>query len=246
MSDWLQAWLEDFRKEAARQGFDEEVLGEIGGWPLLAHSREVAGRPVVYCSAGMHGDEPAGVEALGELLRSGDCDDRFSWRLCPVLNPTGLALGARENAAGVDLNRDYLKAATEEVSLHRHWLDRLGAPALFLSLHEDWESTGFYFYEIALGEGESCYPGVRQAAERVMPMEPEALIDDHETREPGWIFHPAVPDRMEEWPEAIYLAKQGCPLSFTLETPSSRPLGDRVRCHLEVARYLLDWFAERS
>ena len=246
MSEWLQTWLRNFRDDAARQGFTEEVLGEVGAWPLVALTRETPGKPVVYFSAGMHGDEPAGVEALGEILRGGLLDDRFSWRLCPAINPTGLALGTRENAAGVDLNRDYLQAATEEVSLHRAWLDRVGPPAVFLSLHEDWESTGFYFYEIALAEGESCYPGIRAAAEKVMPIEPEPLIDDHETREPGWIFHPAVPDRMEEWPEAIYLAEQGCPLSFTLETPSSRLLAERVQCHVEVVRYLLEWSAKQN
>lgn len=242
MSGWLKDQLAQVRAGAAQCGFAEEVLGTIEDWPLLVLSREVRGRPTVYLSAGMHGDEPAGVEALVGLLREGVLDHRFGWRLCPFLNPTGLARGTRENGDGVDLNRDYLRAQTREVSLHRAWLDRVGPPALFLSLHEDWEATGFYFYEIALAEGTSCYEGIKAAAERVLPIEPERRIDGHDTREPGWIFHPAVPDLEDAWPEAIYLAEQRCPLSFTLETPSSRPLDERVSCHVGVVRYLLEWF----
>ena len=30
------------------------------------------------------------------------------------------------------------------------------------------------------------------------------------------------------WPEAIFLAKHGCPLSFTFETPSHLPLPRRI------------------
>ena len=30
------------------------------------------------------------------------------------------------------------------------------------------------------------------------------------------------------WPEAIFLAKHGCPLSFTFETPSQAPLARRI------------------
>jgi hypothetical protein len=47
-------------------------------------------------------------------------------------------------------------------------------------------------------------------------------------RAPGWIFHEPEPDEPHGWPEAIFLAKHGCPLSFTFETPSQGELRDRV------------------
>ena len=245
MREELEDVLREIRAGARRQGFAEEVLGEVGGWPLLALTRETPGRASVYLSSGIHGDEPAGVWAMAEILRAGLLDERFSWRLCPVLNPTGLARGTRENAEGHDLNRDYLQARSPEVRWHRKWLERLGPPGLFLSLHEDWEATGFYYYEIALHDQPTCYEGVRQAAESVLPMEPESEIDGHGTRAPGWIYHPARPDRKDAWPEAIFLSHQGCPLSYTLETPSGRALSQRVRCHLEVVRFLLADLAGR-
>jgi protein MpaA len=244
--EWLTEILGDLRAAAGEKGFAEEVYGEVEGWPLVAFSRESPGAPVVYLSSGMHGDEPAGVEALLEILRSGLLDDRFTWRLCPLLNPTGLALGTRENFEGEDLNRDYLSLRSEEVRAHCRWLDLWAPPTMLLSLHEDWESSGFYYYEIALQDRPSCYEGLRKAAETVIPMEATAIIDEHATREPGWIYHPARPDRAEEWPEAIYLAEQGCPHSYTLETPSSRPREERVRCHFAVVEFLLADLAKRA
>ena len=41
------------------------------------------------------------------------------------------------------------------------------------------------------------------------------------------------PDFPDLWPEAIFMAKLGCPLSFTLETPSlARKLDQRISAHL--------------
>jgi len=66
------------------------------------------------------------------------------------------------------------------------------------------------------------------------PPEPELVIDDHEVTKPGWIYHNDEPDIPEGWPEAIYLAKQGCRISLTFETPSSAALEDRISCHVAL------------
>lgn len=240
MSQWLTKRIAGFRTEAAASGFEEDVFGTVEGWPLLGFSRESEEKPVVYLSSGMHGDEPAGVEAMLEVFRSDLLDERFSWRICPVLNPVGLALGTRENGDGIDLNRDYLSPKSLEVRKHRAWLEARRIPELFLSLHEDWESSGFYYYEIADQEGDELHQGLRKVVEPFMPMEPSENIDDHVTRETGWIHHPASPDRPEDWPEAIFLAEQGCPRSYTLETPSSLQMEKRVSTHVAVVGYLLE------
>ena len=68
------------------------------------------------------------------------------------------------------------------------------------------------------------------------PPEPSALIDGHEIREAGWIYHAAEADLPDDWPEAIFLAKRGCPLSFTYETPSAMALDARVAAHMAAVR----------
>jgi hypothetical protein len=229
-------FLPAFRRAARAAGFTETVLAETAAGPLTGWQRRSAG-PRVYLSAGMHGDEPAGPLALLGLMREDFFNPAIDWCICPALNPTGLASGCRENADGIDLNRDYWLRRTAEVAAHADWLAAAGPPGMFLSLHEDWEADGFYFYEINLGVDEPCRAD--EILEAVRPwFAPEAgdEIDGHSPRGPGWIFHTAEADVPEGWPEAIFLAKLGCPLSFTFETPSDAPLVSRVAAHRAAVR----------
>ena len=116
---------------------------------FLAYRRGTpSARIRVYISAGIHGDEPAGPLAALQLLQE-DCwpGDAALW-MCPCLNPTGFPLNRRENAQGIDLNRDYRHLETAEVRAHIDWLQRQPSFDLTLCLHEDWESHGFYIYEV--------------------------------------------------------------------------------------------------
>jgi hypothetical protein len=233
--DFLATW----RKESEAQGFEVEVLLEKSGFPIFACSKGTPNLPTIYLSSGIHGDEPSGPQALLGLLKAGFFDDRFSWLICPVLNPTGLNANTRENTEGIDLNRDYHHCHSVEVRAHIKWLNSQKTPDLFLSLHEDWESTGFYFYEINTGANVLSYQEIIEAASPYFPAEPERVIDGHEVTEHGWIFHADRPDIPEGWPEAIFLSRMGCPLSLTFETPSSRELEKRIACHQAVIRRTL-------
>jgi protein MpaA len=236
--DW-PSFLPAFAAEASRRGMAVETLANFPEGPLIACERPADG-PRVYLSAGIHGDEPAGPLAMLELLRGDLLAPHVHWMLCPALNPHGLAMGTRENADGIDLNRDYLRRASAEITAHAAWLESRPEPELFISLHEDWETSGFYLYEINLLADHP--PRVRRVLDAVRPwFEPEAVveIDGHQTRELGWIHHAAEADVPEGWPEAIFLAKRGCPLSFTFETPSRAPLARRVAAHLAGVNALL-------
>ena len=232
-------WLEfqkDFREAALAVGFVPTSLMELGAGPLLAWERPGNG-PRVYLSAGIHGDEPAGPLAVLEMLREGFFNTTVHWLLCPALNPSGLAAFTRENDGGIDLNRDYYLRETCEVAAHTRWLNEHPAPALFISLHEDWETKGFYFYEINLATEDLLRTqSILAAVSPWFMPEPGPMIDGHEISGPGWIYHTAEPDIPEGWPEAIYLAKNGCPISFTFETPSHAPLHQRVAAHMAAVR----------
>lgn len=235
MSDW-PTYHTAFRELAEANGFHAALLASFDVGPLIAWERPADG-PCVYLSAGIHGDEPAGPLALLELLREGFFTSPFHWVLCPALNPTGLVAGSRENAQGMDLNRDYWIRSTAEIIAHAAWIDRLKTPDLFISLHEDWETEGFYFYEINLGEDspERAHRILDSVSPYFLP-EPGPGIDGHDVREDGWIYHAADPDLPEGWPEAIYLAKRGCPISFTFETPSHAELEQRVAAHVAAVK----------
>lgn len=234
----LPAFLTEFGKQARARGLVGRVLCETSAGPVMVWESSADG-PAGYLSAGMHGDEPAGPLAALALLKAGVFDDG-RWRLCPALNPTGLAAGARDNAQGIDLNRDYRLRRSREVQAHAAWLESSPCPSLFLSLHEDWEYAGFYVYEINLGaDRPERATRILEAATQWVPVEPSPLIDDHEVRAPGWIYHAAEADLPDQWPEAIFLAKRGCPLSFTYETPSSRELDCRIAAHAAAVQATL-------
>lgn len=233
--DW-DAYGREFRRLAEADGFREESLAQLDGMKLSTWERPGDG-PCVYLSAGIHGDEPAGPLALLELLRQDFFGPDIHWLLCPLLNPGGLAAGTRENRAGLDLNRDYFLRQSAEIVAHAAWIDRLPVPALFISLHEDWETNGFYFYEINLGHDRPDRAhAILDAVAPHFPAESGPEIDGHEVRDDGWIYHAANPDLPEGWPEAIYLAKRGCPLSFTFETPSAAELAARVAAHIAAVK----------
>jgi hypothetical protein len=233
--DWVD-FQSAFQEAAVAAGFSPTHLAELPSGNLTTWELPGEG-PRIYLSAGIHGDEPAGPLALLGLLREGFFTPSAHWLICPALNPAGLAALTRENAAGIDLNRDYWLRETPEVIAHTDWLNARPVPDLFISLHEDWETTGFYFYEINLGtEDLHRTRNILAAVEPWFQPEPGPVIDGHDISGPGWIYHVAEPDLPEGWPEAIYLAKMGCPISFTFETPSRAPLHHRVAAHTAAVK----------
>jgi hypothetical protein len=236
----LPGFLGEFSLAAAARGFSRHLLLETEDGPILAWER-LGEAPPIYLSAGIHGDEPAGPLAALRLMEEGAFPTDRHCIVCPALNPGGLVLQTRANRRGADLNRDYNILSCQETVAHTRWLSRRPVPSLFISLHEDWETEGFYFYEINLGED-----NVRRAEDLLgtvsahFPAELGPEIDGHLLRGPGWIFHRAEPDMPDSWPEAIWMAKRGCSLSFTFETPSKAALKDRVAAHVDGSLALLD------
>jgi predicted deacylase len=216
--------------EAARlQGFRAEPLGEAGGAPLVAYTKRTPGpRPRLYISSGIHGDEPAPPLALLRMLEAGLFDDRATWFLCPLLNPSGFLNGTRENAGGIDLNRDYKSLRAEEIAAHVRWLERQPRFDTAFCLHEDWEATGFYLYELNAATLPSLAETVLTAVRVHGPIETAVLIDGREISAPGIIRPAGDPRLRESWPEAVYLCVHHTHRCYTLETASSLPLEQRI------------------
>lgn len=224
-------FLREFSAVARKAGFSAEPFGEVQGYPLTAYIKpSPAPRPRIYLSAGIHGDEPAPPRALLQLLERGCFDGRCGWFICPLLNPAGMEAGTRENHAGRDLNRDYRALQTAEIKAHVSWLRRQTPFDLTLCLHEDWESPGFYLYELNPDHRPSLAEPIVEAVCRVCPLDLSATIDGRPAR--GGIIRPDDdPTKRELWPEAIYLRAHHTRLSYTLETPSACPLPQRIKAH---------------
>lgn len=219
------------RLEAAahKAGFQSTRFGSFDGCPLLALTKRTPGpRPRIYISSGIHGDEPAPPLALLEMIEAGFFDARASWFLCPMLNPSGLRRGTRENEGGLDLNRDYKFPQSTEIRAHVAWLESQPPFDLGLCVHEDWESLGFYLYELNPEGRPTLARAMIEAVSKVNVIESATLIDGREIAEPGIIRPIADPSLRDQWPEAIYLTEHHTTLNYTLESPSALPLADRI------------------
>jgi predicted deacylase len=222
----------DLEAAARAAGFSVDVYGFVEQSRLVGLSRQAEpgkqSSRAVYLSAGIHGDEPAGPLALLELLRADALPRHHDWVICPLLNPSGLKKGTRENAAGIDLNRDYRDFVSHEIRGHREWVKRqIKSIDLGIHLHEDWESQGFYLYELNFADSPSQATALLDAARQYLPIETAECIDGR--RASGGIIRPeTLPDLPEGHPESIWLYQQYGGVLYTLETPSTAALDRRV------------------
>ena len=235
----LDRVLADIRATAAAKGYFEEVL-PAGAVELLALRRPgTAEGPRIYVSAGIHGDEPASVLALAELLRRDPFPAGASLWVCPCLNPSGNRLGTRENADGVDLNRGYKDPRVPEVVAHVGWLRGQPGFDLHVCLHEDWESNGFYLYEVNPDGQPSRADAAVAAVRPVCPVDDGPVIDGREVDRPGVIHPPVNPALRPEWPEAFWLLQNCSRHGYTLEGPSDWPMEVRVEALVRAVEALM-------
>ncbi|MEP9363939.1 M14 family zinc carboxypeptidase [Nocardioides sp. CN2-186] len=85
----------------------KEVIGHsVRGRPITAWHLGERGKPKVLLIATMHGNEGAPRQILA-TLRDGRPIRGVNLWVVPVYNPDGLAAHTRQNAHGVDLNRNF-------------------------------------------------------------------------------------------------------------------------------------------
>jgi murein peptide amidase A len=83
------------------------VIGHsVRGQAIAAYERGDRSAPVTLVVGVVHGSEPAGLAVVRRLRTLPLPPGAHLW-LVPTVNPDGLAAGARQNAHGVDLNRNW-------------------------------------------------------------------------------------------------------------------------------------------
>jgi hypothetical protein len=147
-------------------------------------------------------------------------------------------LNKRENDEGTDLNRQYLQPKAEETRAHIRWLDKQAAFDLSLVLHEDWESRGFYLYELNPDDRPSLAEAMIKAVREVCPIDLSPLIEGRPAL--SGIIRPSLdPQTRPLWPESFYLVTHKSRLSYTLEAPSDFPMAGRVAALVTAVRAAL-------
>lgn len=197
-----------------------------------------------YVSAGIHGDEPAGPEALAlwaeanlaSLVRA---ERPLPLFILPCLNPWGLVENRRTDRAGRDLNRAFHRRVSPVRELRRVIADERFA--LGLALHEDYDGRGVYLYEVNGSPPDIGAALLRACTSKTMPIDGRRQIEDFPFKN-GLLRRRILPQDVTVHPEALAVYPRHAPRFLTFETPSEFSLALRVKAHVRLigacVRYL--------
>ena len=219
-----------------RRGAQVDVLDVLrrGGYALPFFVVRLGPKlaPQLCVSGGIHGDEPAGVEAVLTFLEElAGQDGAVGVTAFPCLNPTGYIAGTRRNDLGYDLNRTLGQdpGPIETVLLRDALAGRRFTSAL--DFHEDVDAEGAYLYEHVRGSRQALGPSViRRVRELGFPIQGG---DDVEGRR---LHHGCVEPSVEVTSPtvgflSVYFFTFHSDSSIVTESPARLPLPARVAIH---------------
>ncbi|KIE59224.1 deacylase [Methylacidiphilum kamchatkense Kam1] len=231
---WVQKKITSLSKKL---GWKKKHLATIGKYPITAlfSSAPSPSTKHVYLSAGIHGDEPAGVLALIEWLENlASAPSHYQFTVIPLINPWGLKHNSRLNEQGIDLNRAFHKADLSPIKEIRLFLENRTPFDLALILHEDYDAHGVYLYEtpanLCLGKK------ILEEVSKLCAIDTRPKIEGRK-HNGGVLSRPVKKSWFEKngYPEAIYFYFQlGCKKIYTIETPSEWDIAKRVQAHLSA------------
>ena len=196
----------------------------------------------VLISAGIHGDEPAGVETILKFFENNyhhKYADTCEFTILPCINPYGYEYGTRENYQKKDLNRLFkCEKPPKEVKFAQSIFD--SKFELTLELHEDDESHGYYLYQKERNQKyEELGLNILQSIKAIIPINKNNEIDGSKAKR-GIINNNQDLVKMDWWPMALYGFIKGAEISLTLEAPSQYNISTRVEAHLTAITTALD------
>lgn len=187
--------------------------------------------------AGLHGDEPAGPEAivifLSELLRDPSRARGYELYIYPVTNPTGYQDGTRHNHAGRDLNREFWKDSSElEVRILESELETNRFYGI-ISLHADDTCTGLYGYAHDRLLNEALLRPALAASERILPRDQRPMIDGFSAKD--GVIHQCFCGVLAAPPD-----QRPQPFDVIFETPALEPLDVQAQAAAVALQAILD------
>ena len=115
---------------------------------VVAFKGDAVKKQKVFICGGVHGDEPAGPEAvlatMTEVANDPSKYEHVDIDFVPLVNPSGWIDGTRLNAAGEDINRDFHLLISQEAIIINDYLSSRGRYKLMIDHHEDPKYPGFY------------------------------------------------------------------------------------------------------
>jgi hypothetical protein len=213
----------------------------------------------VLISAGIHGEEPAGVYTLMRFLKHDmffDFAKDYRFLIFPCINPFGFEHGHRFNSNGVDINREFKKdSLCREANRVMGVLGRKARKFVCtIDLHEtdpNWADEGFTkdynpktFYMWETASDKSIRIGDKVIKE-IMKWAPVCgwpkIYGD--TNNGGVVWYPegcGNPVYAQGTTLDAFLNANYTPQSFTLETPCGWNMERRIATHLVALQTILE------
>ena len=222
-----------------------ELIGTAHSYPIhqirLASSADTLRH--ILITGGMHGDEPAGVEAVLQFLERNNATllKKFSFLVIPCINPYGYVHNTRETLGDIDINRAFETGDIAEVAIIKKALGQTQF-AIAIDFHEDYDATGFYLYE---GKRDEKYigPDLATAAKAIGPMDPDDPGEDAPDLTEGvykvatsWGTQGLTPYLLHFHSEHVIIS----------ETPTVWQLERRAALHLTILDTALKIISERG
>ena len=222
-----------------------EQIGTVYNYPI--HQIRLASPMLksrqVLITGGMHGDEPAGVEAVLQFLARDNTEllKKFSFLIVPCINPYGYVHNTRETHNGIDINRSFETGGVAEVAIIKKALGETQF-SFAIDFHEDCDATGFYLYE---GKRDEKYigPELANVAKAIGPIDPEDPGEDAPDLAEGvykvatsWGTQGLTPYLLLFHSEHVIIS----------ETPTVWQLEQRVALHLTILDTALDIGSETN
>ena len=217
------------------------IAGYVDDYPIycVRLGGEPRGRKRVLLSGGVHGDEPAGPEAVFAFLERNPAEllKDFVFLILPCVNPWGYVNNKRENARGQDINRSFSKSVVPEGEIGRRLLKGKRFD-LYIDFHEDWEAAGFYLYEVRR-DGRYAGPDVVREVVEVGPIDPDSEDDENDIPVSPGVFEVAPAWGIGGIVPYVYHYHADHVLIF--ETPTAWPMSQRTAAHLAGLDTVLKW-----
>ena len=222
-----------------------ELLGTVHSYPIhqirLTSSSDTPKH--ILITGGMHGDEPAGVEAVLQFLARDNTTllKKFSFLVIPCINPYGYVHNTRETRGGVDINRAFEAEEVAEVALVKKALADTQF-SLAIDFHEDYDANGFYLYE---GKRDEKYigPDLATAAKTIGPIDPEDPGEDAPDLAEGVYKVATAWGTQGLTPYLLHFHSDHVIIS---ETPTAWQLEQRAALHLTILDTALNTISEKE
>jgi hypothetical protein len=209
----------------------------------IVYKNSVNKKQTALITGGVHGNEPAGVEAIlayVEYLRLQKPEQKYNIRFVPVVNPWGWCHNIRFNGDGYDVNRDFNSFKTQEGRIIKnhfkgHDLD------LIIDLHET-VSDGNFIYNYSTEYITTAEELIMFLSANNYKIEQEYKDHSYKVKN-GILMFPAYAIYFQNWfyrsPLAHYFYIHHNRLAFTFESSVREKWNKRVGAHKTVISFFL-------